>query len=148
MNKLPVGVEKVLYTAATDAAFREALFEDRASAVRSRGLELRDSELALLKTVPDARLRAIIDGMDVTPENLERRGFLKTVAVATATVVAAESLVGCGDDGDVKGIRPDMPAATGIQPDMPSDVKDGGAEDGGVGDSGPYLDLTGIRPGG
>jgi hypothetical protein len=142
---LPVGVEKVLYTAATDAAFREALLEDRAGAVRSKGLELRDTELSLLKTVPDAQLQAIIDGMDVSPENLERRGFLKTVAVATATVVAAESLAACGDDDDYPaptGIQPDMPATRGIQPDMPSDAR----KDGGPGsDMGPAP--TGIRPG-
>jgi hypothetical protein len=125
---LPVGVEKVLYTAATDRAFREAFLADRVGAIASRGLELRDSELALLKVVPEAQLLAIIDGMDTSPENLERRGFLKTVAVTTATVIAAETLLAC-DSGDNTGIRPDMPpkpqdggmidtaASRGIRPD-------------------------------
>jgi hypothetical protein len=132
---LPVGVEKLLYIAATDQGFREALLNDREGAIDARGLSLRPSERSLLRSVPEAQLLSIIDGIDVSPENLARRGFLKTVAVATATVIAAEGLVACGDDA--------TPA--GIQPDMPPSPKDGGPDSGPVTDHGAAV--TGIRPG-
>jgi len=129
---LPVGVERVLYTAAVDPSFKEALARDRLAAVASRGFELSGSEQALLRMVPDSQLRAAIDGIDFSPENLERRRFLRTLAVTTATVVAADALTACGGDSEPTPTR-------GIQPDMPPADRDGGISD--------MMAATGIRPG-
>jgi len=146
-RRVPVGVEKVLYLAATDEGFRQALMEDRARAVQQRGLSLRDSELALLAAVPDPQLRVAIDGMDTTPRNVQRRTFMRVVAASAATVAAAEAL-GCSDDNVATGIRPDMG-------DDANKIEDAGEEAGkdGVKDTvqAPKTEGmagTGIRPGG
>jgi hypothetical protein len=128
---IPVGVERVLYAAASDDAFRQRLLQDRRAAVQERGFELRASELAMLELAPAAQLQAAIDGMDVTPQNLERRKFLRAVAVSAATLGAGAALVGCGDDDDKEnppvpaGIRPD---SAGVRPDSGPPAGDGAAD--------------------
>lgn len=107
-----VGVEKVLYTAAVDPEFRRALLADRAAAVEAQGFALLDSELAMLRAVPEAQLLASIDGMDLSDDNLQRRTFLRAVAASAATVIVGESVAGCdmADDGsrpDDIGLKPD-----------------------------------------
>jgi len=118
-QSVPVGVERVLFTAATDSAFREALLADRTRALEARGIDLEASELALFERIPASQLEAAIGAIDTSPANLRRRVFLGAVAAGAAAV----ALEGCGDDSTVKGIRPDdgsvadYPAATGIRPD-------------------------------
>jgi hypothetical protein len=144
---VPVGVEKVLYAAAIDRGFRQALLGDREQALRSRDFGLRDSELAMLRLTPAAQLEAAIDALDVSPRNLERRQFMRAVAVAVTTIAAGEALGGCDGSGksaadaavdaavdrgrgwDSAGVRPDLPpdgslpvdrpwSADGIRPDL------------------------------
>jgi len=149
--KVPAGVERALFLAATDEAFCRELFEDRAGAVQTRGLQLSASELAMLRAAPQAQLRAIIDGLDVSAGNVQRRRFMQAVAVGAAALAA-----GCGDDGgktDAPGPGPD---ATGILADMPGPGTDAVA---GLQDAmppsdfevpqdlAPGADSTGIRPG-
>ena len=141
-RRLPVGVEKVLYLAATDEGFRQALMEDRARAVQQRGLSLRDSERALLAAVPDQQLRVAIDGMDTTPRNVQRRTFMRVVAASAATVAAAEAL-GCSDDATA-GIRPDM----GDDANKIEDAGKDGVKDTVQAPKTEGMAGTGIRPGG
>lgn len=157
-KNVPVGVEQVLFSAAQDPEFCQALLDgDRAAAVRQRGLELQPSELKLLAAVPAAQLRASINSMDVSPAAQQRRSFLRAVAAGAVVVTAAEALAGCGDDVET-GIRPDFPYAGQPDrgtPDAPrKDAgveagQDGGAEDqGGKQDTG-WLDIMaggGVRP--
>ena len=129
---VPAGVERLLFLAATDPSFHDELMSDRTSAAKRLGLSLSSSELAMLRAAPEDQLRAAISGLDVSPDNLQRRRFMQAVAVA-ATAAAA----GCGDDDgktdapgpgpDATGILADMPhgqETTGIQPDWgPQDVE-------------------------
>ena len=128
-KQVPVGLERIIYRAATDPGFLAALLRDREAAVTPMGL--RASERALLRAVPEAQLRAAVAGVDVSEDNLARRVFLGAVAASAATVAAASTL-GCGDDVS-KGIRPDMPS-------------DGGKDTVEVKEAAPAP--TGIRPGG
>ena len=148
-KEVPVGVEKVLFVAATDEQFRQALLTDRRRAVQERGLSLRPSELALLAAVPDQQLCVAIDGMDTSPTNVRRRTFMRVVAATAATVAAVEAL-GCSDDNVSTGIRPDMG-------DDANQKSDGGGD--GASDTVSASDTvkapspegmagTGIRPGG
>jgi len=143
-------VEKVLYMAATDDAFRQALMEDRARAVEQHGVSLRDSEMALLAAVPDQQLQVAIDGMDTSPHNVQRRTFMRVVAASAATVAAADVL-GCSDDGVATGIRPDTGDDANKAGDAGKDAnkagKDGAADT--VKAPKPEgMAGTGIRPGG
>lgn len=111
---IPVGVEQVLILAAREPAFQRALLRDRQEALQDRGLVLEPSEQAMLAAVPAQQLQAAVASVDVSPENVERRGFLRVVAAGAMTVAAAEALAACGDDADT-GIRPD----TGVRRDFP-----------------------------
>ena len=132
-KQVPVGMERILYLAATDASFFQALLQDREAATATLGL--RPSERAVLLAVPENQLRAAILGVDVSAGNLARRAFMGAVAASAATVAAATTL-GCGDD-----------VSKGIRPDMPPSARDGGGKDTvEVKETGPAP--TGIRPGG
>lgn len=153
-----VGIEQVLVAAAADVDFREALLGgERAAAVRGHGLVLSASEVALLGAIPREQLEASILAVDISPGNMERRSFLRSVAVSAAVVAAVDGAVGCSDDSDKPpqdmGVQPDFPMATGIRPDMASPVKDAGPP----ADKAPTPDITqgqdhlgsfGMRPGG
>jgi len=154
---VPAGVEKILYLAATDRRFHQALLQDRAAAVAASGIELKASELAMLRAAPAAQLEATIAALDVTPENLGRRRFMQAVAVSAVTLAAADALSGCGDDDgkvpadsstffDSGGIRPD--AGTDTATDITTDTS-GGSPDAGISADMPSgFDSGGIRPGG
>src|SRR5512136_763652 len=92
---VPVGLEQILYLAAVDAEFREALLRDREAALAARGLALRPSELAMLRVAPREQLESTIAGLDTSPANLERRGFLRAVAATVAGAAAGVALGGC-----------------------------------------------------
>ena len=137
----------MLYVAATDEDFREALMADRAGAVQSAGLTLRDSELALLAAVPEPQLQAAIDGMDTSTPNVQRRTFMRVVAASAATVASATAL-GCSDDV-ATGIRPDMGDDANSQADAGEDAsEDTGAKDTVKAPQPEGMAGTGIRPGG
>lgn len=159
--KLPVGIERVLCVAAADEAFRSRLLEDPRRAVADHGLRLRDSELALLCAIPRPQLEGAVDAVDLSPDNVRRRGFLRAVAATAAGVAAADVLVACEDTDTPAGIRPLDDAAgirpsydaTGIRPDMaPGDgtaAADGGATDADLDDAvADTISSLGIRPGG
>lgn len=127
---LPVGVERVLYAAATDPAFCEALLRDRRTALAGLDAELQPSERAMIEGIPEPRLRATIAAIDASAENVKRRAFLKAVAAAAAGAAVVQGVSAC------TGTRPDEPDST-----TPSD---GGTDALPVPDG---LAPTGIRPG-
>jgi hypothetical protein len=108
LRAIPVGIEKLLFTAAIEPAFREALLRDREAAIRARGIALAPSELAMLKLAPASQLANAIDALDTSASNLARRGFLHAVAGAV-TLAAGTALSAC--DGDPP--KPERPAMAG-----------------------------------
>lgn len=152
LREVTVGLEKVLYLAALEPAFREALLSDREGAIRARGLALQGSELAMLRLAPAPQLAASIDALDTSEANLARRGFMRAVAGAV-TLAAGSVLAGVGCNTASDGVRPDPVdgggsdggAVRGIQPDLPR--IDSGLPNAGVrADDGPMP--AGIRPDG
>jgi len=139
--KVPVGVEKLLYHATQNPTFRKELLQDRQGAITRSGVQLRPSEEAMLKAVPDAVLERMID--NIIPENPMRRKFMRVVAAAATSLAAGTAVAGC-DEGEVEpdggslsnGIRPDMADAepggggmdAGVLPDMPDAESPDGSE--------------------
>ena len=127
---LPVGVERVLYTAATDRAFCEELLRDRRAALARLDAALLPSERTMIESIAEPQLRATIAAIDASAENVKRRVFLKAVAAAAAGAAVVHGASAC------TGTRPDEPDST--------TAGDGGADALPVPD-GPAP--TGIRPG-
>jgi len=129
---IPAGIEKILYIAAIDPAFRARLLEDRAGAVASKKVVLTPSESAVLASVPDETLGTMID--QIQPKMHGKRRFMKAVAVAAVTLATGTAAVAC-DGEDVKGVTADVPeedvqadledaVTQGILPDVPAEVDD------------------------
>ncbi|MBI5526886.1 MAG: hypothetical protein HY897_11180 [Deltaproteobacteria bacterium] len=108
---VPVGIEKVLYLAATDPAFRERLRADRDAVISDAGIQLRRDEAAILRGVPDEQLSLMIENIDPAADG--RRRFLKSVAacVAATSVVVGGAILSCEEDDtvDAGGTQPDLP---------------------------------------
>ncbi len=121
VNKIPVGIERVLYAAAMEPVFRERLLADREAAIEERGFPLRPSELAMLRLTPAEQLEAAIDSLDTSAPSLERRSFMRTVAASLVTLAAANTINACADEITSDGIRPDPDGSphyvAGISPD-------------------------------
>jgi hypothetical protein len=113
-SAVTVGVERVLYEAATDVDFRQRLIADRERALAERGLALGPSEQAVLATVPDAVLGAMIDAIHV-PEH-KRRRFMKAVAAVSAGAAGLVLVPGC--PAADKGVRPDDDAEVDVDADV------------------------------
>ena len=92
---VPVGLEKVLYAAAANPAFRAALLRDREGAVKSAGLQLKPSELAMLRVAPESQLVAAIESLDVSAANVKRHSFMGKVATAAVTIAAGGAIEAC-----------------------------------------------------
>lgn len=148
-----MGLERLLYLAAVDEAFRAELLQRREAAAATRNIELRPAEAAMLRSVPEAQLRATIANIDTSRTNLERRGFLRAVAASAVTIAAGEALLGCSDE-DQDPPRPDRGPpgfdSGGIRPDFGPPPDRGPAD--GEADTLPAPDIppapAGIRPDG
>ncbi len=117
---IPRGVEVLVKKAAVDPEFRSVLLERRAAAAEEIGLELTDSEKAMIGIVPERQLESIIAHTDVP--DTQRRAFMGRAAVVMLAALGtglATAGVGC-----TKGIRPkEVPVTDGIRPDMPQETK-------------------------
>ena len=114
---IPRGIEVLVKKASVDEEFMAVLLERRAGAAGEIGLELADTEKAMLESIPTEQLEAIISQTKVKPQ--ERRVFLGKVAAAMLAAVGA-SVVGCDSEPPVTdGVRPDRPPTKGVQPDRP-----------------------------
>ncbi len=101
-SRVPIGVEKVLYLAATRPEFRRRLAEDRPAAVAAAKVRLTDAERATLLGVPARALETMIDRL--RPAEHGRRRFMKTVAAATVSLAASMVTESC--TMDAAGIDP------------------------------------------
>lgn len=96
-SRASIGVEKVLYLAATRPAFRQQLVEDRVGAIAAAEVRLTDSERATLLGVPARTLDAMIDR--IRPAEHGQRHFMKTVAAATVSLAASMVTESCLMEG-------------------------------------------------
>jgi hypothetical protein len=128
--RVPAGVERVLCLAAVDPEFRAALLgEDRERAIARRRLRLRESERRMLQLAPAAQLEAAIQGLDISPENLERRRFMGAVAASAAAIAAAGgSVAGCGDNDQDKDSGVPTEAGLDVAAGMDAGRLDRGAD--------------------
>ena len=156
---VPVGLEQLLLTAAVDPAFREELIRHGEADAASRGLRLTQSESSVLRIMTESQLGAMIDRIDTSEKNLEKRSFLRSVAATVLTLAAGTSLQACGGadetakdtgapfKGDVQQVEVEVPVPepmppTGIRPDEipPSEPTMAGAT-GQEPDASPTLDV-------
>jgi hypothetical protein len=148
-TRVPIGIEKVLYLAASNDAFRKALLDDRAGTLARSGVRLTDVERATLLGVPGAALETMIGR--ISPARHGKRSFMKTVAAATVSLAAGVAAAGCKEEEgpepnpDVAEAHDEATDATeatetadavdtadveppdgtrGITPDVPEDVED------------------------
>jgi hypothetical protein len=104
---IPRGIEVLVKKASLDPAFCRLLLEQRAAAAREIGLELTPSEAAILSSVPEAQLQAMIDRTKVP--DAQRRIFLGRLGAVMLSAVVA----GCTPPtAVVEGIRPEEDEAT------------------------------------
>lgn len=115
---IPRGIEVLVKKASVDEEFSSILLEQREGAADEIGLELTDTEIAMLRSIPAEQLEAIISQTKVEPQN--RRVFLGKVATAMLAAVVVGS-AGCKKEPPAtKGIQPDKPSdSRGISPDRP-----------------------------
>ena len=95
-NRVPIGVEKVLYLAASDPQFRAALLADREAALARVGVRLSQVERATLLAVPRTALETML--ARISPQRHGKRSFMKTVAAATVSLAASVAAAGCNQD--------------------------------------------------
>lgn len=139
--RVPVGVEKVLYLAATSPEFRRRLAADRPAAVAAARVRLTDAERTTLLGVPARALETMIDR--IRPTEHGKRRFMKTIAAATVSLAASIASEGCTNDDDWSGgVGPDIPQADDI-----AAVEDAGEEDAAEVPVPDYAE-DGIRPDG
>jgi hypothetical protein len=105
---IPRGVEVLIKKASLDPRFCQLLLEQRAAAAREIELELTTAETAILNSVPEAQLQAMIDHIKVP--DAQRRAFLGQLGAAMLAAVIA----GCTPPTETPevetGIRPDEEA--------------------------------------
>ncbi len=112
----PYGIEILLKKAAVDPEFRELLLEKRSEAAKEIQLTLAPSEVAILTSIQDDQLRAIISKTKVLPKH--RSTFLGSCAgqmlVAVGTVVALGVIL--------------LPPTAGISPEHQRKIKEARAK--------------------
>ena len=116
-----VGLERVLYRAAVDRAFREAFLKDREGALQAAGMELSAGESAVLSSVDGDALATMID--NVKPEDRREHRFVKAVAATFVTLATGTASCNVWES-----------QSAGIQPDdmVGVDVTEPGADHGNV----------------
>jgi len=128
--QVPVGLEKLLFLAAEDGAFRERLLDDWRAVAAQIGVDLRPSEIGILATADRNLLARMIDG--IVPSNPKRRRFMNAVAAAVTSLAAGTVLIdaGCGEVV-TKGMGPGVDAGTDADTDVDTDTDTDAGPDGG-----------------
>ncbi|MDJ0764559.1 MAG: hypothetical protein QNJ97_16395 [Myxococcota bacterium] len=126
--QVPVGVEKLLYLAAQDAAFKKKLLRDRPAALAASGVTLRPSETSMLTAISNRAIEKMIAG--IVPENPKRRRFMGLVAAAAASIVAGTVDTGCSSE------------SVGISPNIPEEDLDSGTDTSSDSDSSTDTDTS------
>jgi len=119
-TRVPIGIEKLLYLAATKPEFRKRLLGDRERAIAAAKVRLTEAERSTLLHVPPAALEAMI--ARISPARHGQRKFMKTVAAASVSLAAGVLGTGCVGDDTVTGIRPDVPDEDVTEVESVSDI--------------------------
>ena len=124
--KVPQGVEKVVALATLSPAWRAKVLADPEAAAAEAGIELAEAELEILRAVSARMLAGMIDTFGKT---VPRPAGLSKLAAGAAAALLVGSLLGCGDERQTLGERPDQPPPNprredppppaGIRPDVP-----------------------------
>lgn len=123
---IPRGIEVLVKKASVDTEFRADLINRRAEVAADIGLDLDPAEIAMINTIPEDHLEAIIDRTEVKPES--RRVFLGKVASLMLAALGA-TVVGCApEEPGVDGIRPDRPESDSDSTEVPEPQLDGDAD--------------------
>ena len=122
--RIPIGIEKLLCAAAADPAFCEHLVMARAAALEGTGLEISASEAMILKAVPEAQLRTMIENIDL--KRHKRRRFFRGIAAASLAATTVMGTTEC-NDGVAAGIDPEWDTKESVDT---VDTLDGDAEQG------------------
>lgn len=118
-----VGLERVLYRASLDRAFRKALLKDRERAMQEAGMELSAGEAAVLASVERAALSTMID--NVRPEVRKDRRFVKAVAATFVTLATGTTEIGCGHEtASAGGAQPDVDYLQDVPAQVEQDVQE------------------------
>ncbi|HOD84834.1 MAG: hypothetical protein BWX88_05176 [Planctomycetes bacterium ADurb.Bin126] len=97
----PSALERVLYKAADDAAFRRELLDHRSEAARRIAPDLTPSEAAMLEATPPAQLELVIRklrGVSSAKVVLGTTAAVAAVAAAVAVIVPSQVTMGCRID--------------------------------------------------
>ncbi len=93
---VPRGIEVLVKKAAVDAEFKTLLIAERSAAADAIGLELSETEAAMLNGVPAPQLEAIIAGTTVSPKLrpafMGRAAAVMLAALGTTIVTFAEQV--------------------------------------------------------
>ncbi len=116
---IPRGIEVLVKKASVDPEFRKLLLSRRAAAAEEIGLELAESEIAMLKVIAAKQLEAIIESTRVAPAS--RRIFLGKAASVMLAALGV-NVGGCGsgttaDDPSVSGDYDDGVISGAAPPD-------------------------------
>ena len=105
--RIPIGIEKVLCTAAGDPEFREQLVMARADALPGTGLEVSAAEAMILGSVSEDALRTMIDNIDL--KRHRKRRFFRGIAAASLAATTATACIGENETALSGGAAPDPP---------------------------------------
>lgn len=115
---LPTGIQRLILAAARDARIAEAVVGDSVRTAREIGLELSESESAILAAVPATQIRAMIEGL-AGPSGIPRRDFLQGSAAAVAVARTSALSVEAAQYPSVQGIS----ATRGIDAERPQQTR-------------------------
>jgi hypothetical protein len=120
MKTIPKGIEVLVKKAAVDSAFRTLLLNDRLAAAELIGLDLSESEVAVLVAIDVEQLEAIIERTAVPDRH--RAVFLGKAAAAMLLALGLTALPSCGPDTGPAptGIRPGKDQNETVQPAQPA----------------------------
>jgi hypothetical protein len=119
-DSTPHGIELLVKKAAVDEQFRAKLLEQRGMAAAQLELVLSPAETAMLASVPQAQLEAMIAASPVRPA--ERPAYLgRTAAVILAALTAGTAAFDCAPRPAVTGSRPETPQVQQTNQNPPAD---------------------------
>jgi hypothetical protein len=124
---VPTGIQQLLRLASVDDGFRRELLEKRDAIAKAADVTLSATEQAILRSVPEAQLAAMITGLPAPPA--DRRSFLQQMAAAAVVVLLGSATLGSSCPTSTKPTaKPDTPRRTderhmttagGAAPDRP-----------------------------
>ncbi len=99
LSEIPVGLEQLLAMAAASEEFAAILRNEPERALKASGLQLTDTERAVLHAIPGPMLDTMIGRVETALPQPERRAFLERAGAALALLLGAGALAACKDSG-------------------------------------------------